>query len=135
MHKVLENTLVMVVDDNMDICDLLRIALEQSGASVVVAHSVGSALQSFRKCPPHAVIADIRLGTTDGYELIKVIRRYNVEYRGFTPAIAITGFASSEDEDRALAAGFSAYLPKPFEPADVISTVATVLRRPVNLAA
>src|SRR5437879_2435832 len=60
--KVLENTQVMVVDDNADTCDLLRVVLEQAGATVVVAQSVDSAVDAFRKNPSHAVIADIRLG-------------------------------------------------------------------------
>src|SRR4051794_7158212 len=66
--KVLENTQVMVVDDNADTCDLLRVVLEQAGATVVVAQSVDSAVDAFRKNPSHAVIADIRLGNADGYD-------------------------------------------------------------------
>ena len=135
MEKVLENTQIMVVDDNADTCELLRTVLEQAGASVVVAQSVDSAVEAFRKGPSHAVIADIRLGNTDGYELIKTIREYNAQYRGFTPAVAITGFASPEDQERAKVAGFNAYLPKPFDPDDVVSTVVRVLRGPANAAA
>jgi len=131
----LEHTRIMVVDDNADTLDLLRIVLEQAGASVVVAQSVGEAIDSFRKCPSHAVIADIRLGNQDGYDLIKTIREYNAQYRGFTPAVAVTGFASPEDEERAKSAGFNAYIRKPFDPAEVVSTVADVLRGPLNAAA
>jgi CheY-like chemotaxis protein len=53
--------------------------------------------------PPHVVIADIRLGTSDGYALIKAIRELNFEYEGFMPAVAVTGYASPEEEERALA--------------------------------
>src|SRR5262245_37095470 len=135
MTKLLKNTTVMVVDDNADTCELLRCALEQAGASVVLAQSVDDAFQSFRRCPPHALVADIRIGNSDGYVLIKSIRDHNLLYRGFTPAVAVTGFASPEDEERALSAGFNAYVPKPFDPADIVSVIAQILYCPDQRAA
>ena len=133
--KVLEHVQVMVVDDNSDTCELLRIVLEQAGAAVVVAQNIESAVEVFRKCPSHAVIADIRIGNEDGYDLLKAIREYNANYHGFTPTVAVTGFASPEDQERAKAAGFNAYIAKPFDPTEVVSTVARVLRGPTNIAA
>jgi CheY-like chemotaxis protein len=81
------------------------------------------------------VIADIRIGTSDGYDLLKAIRKTNVEYKGFTPVIAVTGFASPEDEERALNAGFDAYFPKPFDPEDLVNATEKMLSQPRNLAA
>lgn len=135
MSALLKNTAVLVVDDDADTGDLLGSVLEQAGACVVVAQSVPTALEAFRRSPPHAVVADIRLGNSDGYALIKAIREYNLEYKGFTPVIAITGFASSEDEKRAMAAGFSAYLTKPFDPSEVVGAIARVLPGSGNVAA
>jgi len=134
MSELLKNTTIMVIDDDSDTCELLRTALEQAGASVLVAHNVDGAIETFRRCPPHAVVADIRLGNSDGYALIKAIREHNIEYRGFTPAVAVTGFASPEDKERAIAAGFNAYLAKPFEPAAVISAIAKILSGRMDLA-
>ena len=134
MSELLKNTTIMVIDDDSDTCELLRTALEQAGASVLVAHNVDGAIETFRRCPPHAVVADIRLGNSDGYALIKAIREHNIEYRGFTPAVAVTGFASPEDKERAIAAGFNAYLAKPFEPAAVISAIAKILSGRIDLA-
>ncbi len=135
MKSSLKNTNVLVVDDDADICDLLRTALEGSGASVAVAQSVKAALETFRRCPPHVVIADIRLGNSDGYELIEGIRKCNEEYRGYTPLVAVTGFASPEDRERALAAGFGAYLSKPFDPSEVTLAVIRSLQSPSDVAA
>lgn len=135
MSTLLQNNMILVVDDDADTCELLRTVLEESGASVVVAQSVDAALETFHRCPPHAVVADIRLGSSDGYALIQAIRQLNVEYRGFTPAVAITAYASPEDEERAMAAGFNAYLPKPFDPADVVRVIGEALRAPADLAA
>jgi CheY-like chemotaxis protein len=135
MPGVLQNFTIMVVDDNEDTRDLLRLVLEQEGASVVVKESVADAIESFSRTPPHAVVTDIRLGTSDGYALLKAIRERNVEYRGFTPAVAVTGFASPEDEERAMAAGFNAYLAKPFDPRTVVFTIRRILPGSVDLAA
>jgi CheY-like chemotaxis protein len=135
MGALLENTIVLIVDDNADICDLLRTVFESRGAAVVVAHSVDGALEVFRRSPPHVVVADIRLRNSDGYALIEAIRHYNVEYKGYTPVIAVTAFASPEDEERALAAGFGAYISKPFDPAVVVHAVANMISGPAGLAA
>jgi CheY-like chemotaxis protein len=131
----LRNRKVLIVDDNPDTCELLRAVLEQSGASVVVTDSVAHALWEFRRSPAHAVVTDIRLGEADGYELLKAIRKWNAEYRGVTPVVALTGYASPEDEARAFAAGFTAYFYKPCNPMDVVDAVGSALRGPADLAA
>jgi CheY-like chemotaxis protein len=131
----LKNTTIMVVDDDADIRELLRVALEKAGASVVTATSVDEALQAFRRCPPHALVADIRLGDSDGYALLQAIRKRNIEYRGFTPAVAVTGYASADDAARARNAGFNAYVSKPFDPADVVAAVTMMLCGPEKAAA
>ena len=135
MIPLLENKTILVVDDNEDIRNLLKAILEQAGASVTAARSVREAIDVFRNSPPHAVVLDIRLGASDGYALIGEIRKINAEYRGSTPAIAVTGYASPEDEERAMSAGFTAYFSKPFEPDDIVRTISAVLAGPRNHAA
>jgi len=135
MSASLENIIILVVDDHADTRELLRFVLEQSGASVTTVQSVDDAVESFRHCPAHAVVTDIRLGVSNGYALIKVIREINAEYKGFTPVIAITGYASPEDEEQAKAAGFCAYFSKPFNPAEVADAIRIALSRPIDLAA
>lgn len=135
MNLSLTNTRVLVVDDNADIRNLLRSALEQYGAAVAVAHSVDGAIQEFRRCPAHAVITDIRLGSSDGFTLLEAIRKCNLEYKGFTPVVALTGYASPEDEQRAIAAGFDAYLCKPCDPDNVVDAVVKALSGSADLAA
>jgi CheY-like chemotaxis protein len=135
MSISLKNKTVLVVEDDGDTRELLRFALEFTGASVVAVPSVEAAFETYRQSPPHAVIADIRLGRSDGYALIKAIRETDAEYRGFTPVIAVTGFASPDDEARAMDAGFSAYVTKPFDPGEVVDTIARLLSRSSDLAA
>ena len=135
MSLALKDLTVLVVEDDADDCKLLRSLLEKSGASVMVARSVEDALELQRQSPAHVVLADIHLGSSDSYALIKAIRKYNLEYRGFTAAIAIADFASAADKERAIMAGFNAYLPKSSEPVYVISAIARVLRDSTELAA
>ena len=81
------------------------------------------------------MITDIRLGDADGYELLKAIRKWNAEYRGITPVVALTGYASPEDEAKAFAAGFDAYFYKPCDPRDVVDALGRALRGLADLAA
>lgn len=127
MLSTLQNMNVLVVDDDADICDLLRTALEFAGAEVVAVQSVDNAVTAFRHSPPHVIVSDIRLRSSDGFELIKTVREHNKEYRGYTPAIALSGFSAPGDEERALAAGFNVYLVKPVDPAAVIDAAARLL--------
>jgi CheY-like chemotaxis protein len=126
---------VLIVDDSLDTVELLRTLLEEFGATVMVAQSVDGAVRAFRRSPAHAIVTDIRIGDSDGYELLDAIRKCNVEYKGFTPVIAVTGYASPEDEGRAMTAGFFAYLPKPFEPEDLVGVVAKAVSHPMDVAA
>src|SRR5690349_16386005 len=128
MSSLLANTTILVVEDDPDACELLRGILEQSGANVVAVNSEESALAAYRLNPPDIILSDMRLRSSDGFALIAAIREYNKEYRGFTPAIALTGFQYPGDEERARAAGFDAYIHKPFDPQYVLDTITRLLR-------
>ena len=128
MRPLLANKTILVVDDDEDTRELLRTILQQAAATVVTADSAEAALAVYRLNPPDMIVSDMRLGSSDGYALITAIREYNKEYRGFTPAIALTGFLYPGDEARARAAGFEAYIPKPFDPSDVIQTITRLLQ-------
>ena len=129
MNTMLRNTRVFVIDDDEDTRELLRTVLEDAGAHVVTAPSVEAALALYRLTPPDIIVSDMRLGSSDGYAFIATIREYNREYRGFTPAIALTGFNYPGDEDRAIAAGFGAYIHKPFDPNNLVLTITRLLQQ------
>ena len=135
MSLALTNLTILVVDNDADDCEHLRSLLEKSGASVMVARSVEEALVLQRQAPPDVVIAEMHSGSSEGYAVIKAIREYNFESGDFTPAIAITSFASHADKERALTAGFSAYVPKSIEPACIVDAITRVLRDYTDLAA
>ena len=125
---LLEGATVMVVDDDRDTRELLRALLETSGAHVVEAQSAEAAIEAFRRSPAHVLVSDIRLGNSDGFVLVRAIRECNKEYRAFTPTIALTGYASPQEEARAKAAGFDFFMTKPFEPMNLVNTIAELLR-------
>jgi len=132
---VLTNKTILIVEDDADMREVFRLVLEAAGAKVITAESVEAALTIHRKSPPQAVITDIQLGSSDGYALITAIRKNDAKYRGFTTVVAVTGFGSPEDRTRALAAGFNAYITKPFEVAEVVRTLGKLLRPASDSAA
>ena len=133
--NALTNKAILIVDDDADTRELMRLVLEDAGAKVVTAESVEEALKTYRTSPPHGVVTDIRLGSSDGYALITAIRKNDAEYRGFTTVVAVTGFGSPEDKMRALAAGFNAYITKPFEIEEVVRTLGRLLQPACDPAA
>ena len=102
---------VLMVDDDADTREGLRLALENYGALVTVADSLTAALAALPQARPHVVISDIGMPGGTGLDLIRAVR----EQLGSLPAIAISGYASREDREAALAAGFSEHLTKPVD--------------------
>jgi two-component system, OmpR family, response regulator len=123
----LKDKTILVVADDAESRDLLRVLLEKAGATVVATESVDAAFETYRQTPPHAVVSDIRLGVSDGYALIKEIRETDLEYRGSTVVVAVTESASPEEQKRAFAAGFDAYIAKPFHPDEIVETLRELL--------
>jgi len=132
---VLTNKVILIVDDDADTLDLMRLILEEAGAKVSTAESVEAALRTYRNSPPHGVITDIQMGSSDGYALITAIRKNDEEYRGVTTVVAVTGFGSPEDKKRALDAGFNAYITKPFEVGEIVQTLGKLLQPAMDSAA
>lgn len=131
----LEHLRILVVADFPDTCELLRSMLETSGASVVVAQSFDAAVAKYRQHPPHVLVVDIRPGYWNEFSLIQDIRDHNIEYRGFTPAIAIMTFPSPDDEKRAIDAGFNAHITWPVTQTDIVRAVIKVWRDSHDMAA
>lgn len=117
---------ILIVDDETDSRDVLRLMLEQSGAVVDAAPSVHAAMQRLAVQVPELIISDIGMPVEDGYELIRRVRTSAVAEVRHLPAIALTAFAHPEDGDRVLAAGFQAHLTKPLNHRKLIDTAGTI---------
>ncbi|HWS55612.1 MAG TPA: ATP-binding protein [Pyrinomonadaceae bacterium] len=123
---ILSGLRVLVVDDEQDALDLIRVVLEQGGARVTTAADAAAALAEFGASRPDVLVADIGMPGEDGYQLIRRVRALGLEEGGSVPAIALTAYASEGDRALALAAGFHLHVPKPVDPAELVRLVAGV---------
>ena len=118
---------ILVLEDDADAREIVATAVTDAGGSVTAVASVAEALVAVRDGDAHrpqVVVADIGLPGADGYTFISELRRMPAELGGEIPVIAVTAYASIEDRRTALRAGFYAHVPKPFLPANLISTIA-----------
>jgi CheY-like chemotaxis protein len=122
----LAGTRVLIVEDEPDAAELLGEILTFAGAVVDRAHCADDALRKMSVFRPELIVSDIGLPGVDGHELLRRIRALSLEEGGRTPAIALTAYSRGHDEERALAAGFQALLSKPFEPAQLIASLASL---------
>jgi signal transduction histidine kinase/DNA-binding response OmpR family regulator len=115
---------VLMIDDEADAREVIAETLKRAHARVTMAGSVKEALEAFMRETPDIVVSDIAMPERDGYDLIRTLRELPPLQGGDVPAIALTAYAREEDRLAALSAGFQIHLPKPVEPAELISSVA-----------
>jgi len=120
---------VLVVDDEADARELMRMILRSSGADVMAAGSADEAFEQVEQWHPDILVSDIGLPGDDGYALIQRLRSREAERGGSIPALALTAYARAEDKARALAAGFQVHLAKPLEPAEFVAAIANLVKK------
>ena len=120
---------VLLVEDDDDSRKLIGTMLKRYGARVTSTKSAKEALSVFDGELPDLLISDIGMPDEDGYELIRKLRSAPPDKGGLTPAIALTGYASRKDRERALTAGYQKHMAKPVEQSDIISAVAALVGR------
>jgi CheY-like chemotaxis protein len=111
---------VLLVDDEPDSLDTVRVLLEDAGAQVTATSSAAAAFGS--RGPFDIVISDIGMPDVDGFSLMERMR--DTQTYAQIPAIALTAYARSEDVERARQAGYQEHLSKPVDPALLLRTVA-----------
>ena len=122
----LEGVRALVVDDERDARDLIQRLLQDAGADVATAASTDEALGCLDRGRFDVLVSDIGMPGRDGYELINAVRTRGVNRA--LPALALTAYARAEDRAKVIAAGFQKHLPKPVDPARVVSLVASLVR-------
>jgi signal transduction histidine kinase/CheY-like chemotaxis protein len=115
---------VLVVEDDDDARELVRMTLEDAGAYVETVATAGDARREMLSGAPDVLISDIQMAEEDGYSLVRSLRAAGI----VTPAIALTAYARHEDADEARAAGFQVHLSKPVDAGRLVEAVATLLR-------
>lgn len=126
---VLDGLQVLVIDDNADTCELTAVILKECGAQVTAVLSVAEAVDVLTRLKPDVLISDIGMPEEDGYSLIRHVKALEAERGWKFPTIALTAFASEQERDRALKAGFQMHVTKPVEPAQFVTVVANLAGR------
>jgi PAS domain S-box-containing protein len=126
---------ILVVDDEADMQELMRVLLASYGAQVQIVGSAMEALHQLESWRPQVLISDIGMPEMDGYMLLRKVRHLPPEQGGHIPAIALTAYAGEYDQQQALAAGFQKHVAKPVEPnqlAEAIVTLVSQSTQPLN---
>ena len=119
----LNNVSVLVIDDELDARNLLKLLLESAGAVVYLAQSAEQGMEHLLTKSVDVLICDIGMPDVDGYSLMRRIRALDDSQKSEVAAVALTAYARLEDRTEAMSAGFQNHLPKPVEPAELLAVV------------
>lgn len=120
----MENTKILVVDDDRNINELLRLYLEKEGYAVQSAYDGTEAVKKFGELAPDLILLDIMLPGMDGWQVCREIRKSSDK-----PIIMITAKGETFDKVLGLELGADDYIVKPFDAKEVVARVKAVLRR------
>jgi signal transduction histidine kinase/CheY-like chemotaxis protein len=115
---------ILVIEDNLDVADSLRFALETYGHHIVLARSGPEGIERAREYRPEVVLCDLCLPGTDGYTVAAQLK--SDPATAATRLIAVTGYGREEDRRRCLEAGFDLHLAKPVHPEDLQRALAAL---------
>jgi len=115
---------ILVVDDDINICELLRLYIEKEGFEVVIANDGGQAITKFKTEKPDLIMLDIMLPVFDGWQVCREIRKTSQ-----CPIIMLTAKGEVFDKVLGLELGADDYVTKPFETKEVVARIKAVLRR------
>lgn len=118
------NEKILVVDDDKNICELLRLYLVKEGYEVTMVHDGDAALETFETLKPALVLLDVMMPGKDGWEVCRTIRKTSK-----TPIIMLTAKGETYDKVLGLELGADDYIVKPFDAKEVTARIMAVLRR------
>ena len=113
--------IILVVDDNLDLVDGVKLTLEMEGFQVLAAGSGQEALTVLERITPDLILADIMMPNLDGYELY--VRVHKDPRWVHVPFIFLTAKTSKEDIRKGKEMGADDYITKPFDPQDLVAAV------------
>ena len=122
------STKILIVEDDNNIADLLRLYLEKENYEVAIAADGGKGVELFRRFRPDLVLLDLMLPVLDGWGVCRTIRAESK-----TPVIMLTAKSETEDKVTGLKQGADDYITKPFEMRELLARIEAVLRRSGNL--
>jgi CheY-like chemotaxis protein len=125
-ERILKGLRVVVVDNDADNLELLKVIFELCNAQVIAVLSVTEAIEISRQWNPNIILSDIAMPNLDGYWLIRHIRNLKSPVRRI-PIIAVTALASTEQRSLIFESGFSERILKPFDPNELITVVSRMI--------
>lgn len=131
----LDGLRVLLVDDDQDALDLESSILVGAGAAVQTCLSAPEALAVLQEWRPDVLVSDIEMPGEDGYALIRKVRVLDSEQGGDTPAVALTAYGRTRDRMLSLSAGYSMHVPKPVDPEELATIIASLAARPPHTRA
>lgn len=124
---MMDNTKILVVDDDSNINELLRLYLEKEGFAVAQSYDGNEAIKKFEEFNPDLVLLDIMLPGMDGWQVCREIRK-----KSDAPVIMVTAKGETFDKVLGLELGADDYVVKPFDTKEVVARIKAVLRRYSN---
>ncbi len=118
---------IMIVDDDSNICELLRLYMEKEGYDTIVANDGKMAVDMFAANPADLILLDIMLPKLDGWQVCREIRKVSE-----VPIIMLTAKGEVFDKILGLELGADDYVAKPFDTKEVVARVKAVLRRTIS---
>jgi two-component system CheB/CheR fusion protein len=127
----LDGLQILVVDDEADTRELLKFMLQKYGAEVLTVESARAAIAALTENPGRydVLISDIGMPDENGYFLIRQVRALAAEAGGKIPAAALTAYASDQEQERAIEAGFQTHIAKPIKPVQLGLIIANLAGR------
>jgi signal transduction histidine kinase/CheY-like chemotaxis protein len=125
----LDGVRVLVVDDDADALELTTAILVAAGAEVRGCRSAPEALATLPQWCPDVLVSDIEMPGEDGWTLIRKLRALDPEHGGKTPAVALTAYGRTQDRVLSLTAGYTMHVPKPVDPGELTTIIASVAGR------
>lgn len=120
----MQQTKVLIVDDDVNIAELIRLCLEKEGYVTVVANDGMKAIEKFKSEAPNLVLLDVMMPKVDGWQVCREIRRVSN-----IPIIMLTAKGDTFDKVLGLELGADDYMVKPFESKELIARIKAVMRR------
>ena len=121
-----EKKRILVVDDEADLVDMLKMRLEVNNYDVITAYDGQEALDKARKEKPDLIILDLMLPKIDGYKVCRMLK-FDEKYKKI-PIILFTARAQDSDQTMGKEVGANAYVTKPFEPKVLLGKIEELLK-------
>jgi DNA-binding response OmpR family regulator len=124
-----KETVILAVDDDADILNLIRFILTKDGYTVITADGGAEGLRLAKELNPDLVLLDVSMRMVSGLDVLQAIRSDKDSKTNKIPVMLLTAQSTTQDIDEALSLGASAYMVKPFRPANLLAKIATLLQK------